>query len=341
MFSLVGIAQSTLPKPDTTLGGPPFAQQKGIKTDSLASILETKETVITDYLIISQARDTTHVDTTLTLAKYYKFNSQRQDNFAFVSLHNSGQAINPLSLETWQHTTAPNAGFRAKESQRFLPHQISYYHVPTPLSEIFYKSTQSQGQSTDALITANIHPRLNYAIGYRGHRSLGKYQHQISGRSQLRFTTRYENPNGRYRLRLQVLSQKIEQQENGGLDAGSIENFESGNDEFYDRERLDVLYQDATNHFNGKRYLLEQDYLVLRTKDSLHIPRVRVGYRMQSNIQDHHFSQTTPYKGYGDLVDGVSIPNDNFHYSLRQFDAYTIITNHVVGWLNGYASNHK
>jgi hypothetical protein len=86
-----------------------------------------------------------------------------------------------LSLEAWHKETAPAVGFKAKESQRFLPHQFGYYHLPTPLSEIFFKTTQSQGQSTDALISANIHPRLNYAIGYRGHRSLGKYQHQISG----------------------------------------------------------------------------------------------------------------------------------------------------------------
>lgn len=340
-FSSVILAQPNLSLDSLSLSEEP--SQKGFVNvlDSIPQESAGKKVSIADYLIISQSRDTTYVDTTLTLAKYYKFNSQRRDNFAYVSLNNSGQALNPLSLEMWQNTAAPSAGFHTKESQRFLPHQIAYYHVPTPLSEIFYKSTQSQGQSTDALITANIHPRLNYAIGYRGHRSLGKYQHQISGRSQLRFTTRYENPNGRYRLRLLVASQKIEQQENGGLDAGSIQDFESGNKEFYDRERLDVLYQNATNNFNGKRYLLEQDYLVLRTGDSLQKPRVRVGYRMKSNIQDHRFSQTTAFKDYGALVNGFTSPNDDFHYSLRQFDAYAIITNPVVGWLNAYARHHK
>ena len=296
---------------------------------------------ITDYLIISQARDTTHVDTTLTIAKYYKMNSQRHDRFAFVSLNNSGQALNPLSLETWRNNAAARAGFRAKESQRFLPHQIAYYHVPTPLSEVYYQSTQTQGQSTDALISANIHPRLNYAIGYRGHRSLGKYQHQISGRSQLRFSTRYENPNGRYRLRIQVANQKIEQQENGGLDAASIEDFKSGNEEFYDRERLSVLYENATNLFTGKFYLLEQDYLVIRSSDSLQTPRLRVGYRAQSNIQDNRFSQNTAYEGYGSLADDITSPYDKTHYSLRQFDAYTILTNPTLGWFTGYARHYK
>lgn len=309
--------------------------------DSLSIQSSNDDISIKDYLIISQSRDTIHVDTTLTMAKYYKFNSQRRDNFAYLPLNNSGQALNPMSLEAWHKETAPAVGFKAKESQRFLPHQLGYYHVPTPLSEIFFKTTQSQGQSTDVLITANIHPKLNYAIGYRGHRSLGKYQHQISGRSQLRFSTRYENPNGRYRLRLQIMNQKISQQENGGLDEASIQDFESGNDEFFDRERLGVNYENATNNFIGKRYLLEQDYLLLRSNDSLQAPRLRLGYRMQSDIQDNRFSQDQAYSGYGDLAAGFSEPYDHIYYSLRQFDAYTILSSPTIGWFSGHIRHHK
>ena len=311
------------------------------KLDSLSVHSSDEDISIANYLIISQARDTVHVDTTLTIAKYYKFNSQRRDNFAYLPLNNSGQALNPLSLEAWHKETAPAVGFKAKESQRFLPHQFGYYHLPTPLSEIFFKTTQSQGQSTDALISANIHPRLNYAIGYRGHRSLGKYQHQISGRSQLRFSTRYENPNGRYRLRLQIMNQKISQEENGGLDEVSIQDFESGDDEFFDRERLGVNFENATNSFVGKRYLLEQDYLLLRSNDSLQAPRLRLGYRMQSDIQENRFSQNQAFSGYGDLVADLTKAYDHAYYSLRQFDAYTILTSPTIGWFSGYIRHHK
>jgi hypothetical protein len=311
------------------------------KLDSLSVHSSDDDISIANYLIISQARDTVHVDTTLTIAKYYNFNSQRRDNFAYLPLNNSGQALNPLSLEAWHKETAPAVGFKAKESQRFLPHQFGYYHLPTPLSEIFFKTTQSQGQSTDALISANIHPRLNYAIGYRGHRSLGKYQHQISGRSQLRFSTRYENPNGRYRLRLQFMNQKISQEENGGLDEVSIQDFESGDDEFFDRERLGVNFENATNGFVGKRYLLEQDYLLLRSNDSLQAPRLRLGYRMQSDIQENRFSQDRAYSRYGDLVADLTKAYDHTYYSLRQFDAYTILTSPTIGWFSGYIRHHK
>lgn len=348
LFFSAGVLAQDIPPPTSSLLPKSLNDKKATENpfstkvlDSLSEKSLDDEISIANYFIISQARDTVHVDTTLTIAKYYKFNSQRRDNFAHLTLNNSGQALNPLSLEAWYNETAPAVGFKAKESQRFMPHQFGYYHVPTPLSEIFFKTTQSQGQSTDVLISANIHPRLNYAIGYRGHRSLGKYQHQISGRKQLRFSTRYENPDGRYRLRLQIMNQKISQQENGGLDEASIQDFESGNDEFFDRERLGVNYENAINNFIGKRYLLEQDYLLIRSNDSLQAPRLRLGYRMQSDIQDNRFSQDQAYSGYGNLAAGFSKPYDHIYYSLRQFDAYTILTSPSIGWFSGHIRHHK
>ena len=59
--------------------------------------VDTKKISINDYLIINQERDTTHVDTTLNIKKYYKFNVQRKDNFNNISFNNSGQVENELS----------------------------------------------------------------------------------------------------------------------------------------------------------------------------------------------------------------------------------------------------
>jgi len=45
----------------------------------------TEKKPITDYLIISQDRDTTFVDTTLSVAKQYKFNFRRKDDFEHLA----------------------------------------------------------------------------------------------------------------------------------------------------------------------------------------------------------------------------------------------------------------
>ena len=55
----------------------------------------------------------------------------------------------------------------------FQSDEVHYYHVPTPLTEMYFKTAFEQGQSTDVLITANLSPRLNYAVAYRGIVHLG------------------------------------------------------------------------------------------------------------------------------------------------------------------------
>ena len=68
--------------------------------DSIPSI-ETKvilsgKTKYTDYKIFSHKRDTSYIDTTLTLQKEYKFNYLRKDNFEFLEFHNQGQTFSRL-----------------------------------------------------------------------------------------------------------------------------------------------------------------------------------------------------------------------------------------------------
>ena len=62
---------------------------------------------IEDYKIISFERDTTFLDTTLTLKKEYKFNYLRKDNFNLIQFSNIGQTYNTLS-ENFQSTRTRN-----------------------------------------------------------------------------------------------------------------------------------------------------------------------------------------------------------------------------------------
>ena len=301
----------------------------------------TEKKPITDYLIISQSRDTSYVDTTLSVAKQYKFNFRRKDNFEYLAFANSGQTMNYLSVQSGPQSILPMPGFRAKIHQMFQPDEVFYYHVPTPLTEMYFKTAFQQGQSTDVLITANLSPRMNYAIAYRGHRSLGHYQHSLSGVSQLRFSSWYENPNRRYRLRLQMANQKIEQQENGGLDNLSLQNYTDKITEFEDRARLSVKFQNATHFFTGKRYLLEQDYALIMTSDSIPLPALRLGYRIQTDSQRHTFDQQAAVEEFGSLAEGYTTPKDQLHYTSTRHDVYAFFEQSKWGQIEAYGSALK
>ena len=47
-----------------------------------------------------------------------------------------------------------------------------YYNVPTPLTELMFKSNFEQGQLLDAFFTVNTSEQFNFSIAYKGMRSL-------------------------------------------------------------------------------------------------------------------------------------------------------------------------
>ena len=50
---------------------------------------------------------------------------------------------------------------------------VSYYNVPTPLTELYFKTAFEQGQQLDAFFTVNTSEQFNFSIAYKGVRSLG------------------------------------------------------------------------------------------------------------------------------------------------------------------------
>ena len=59
------------------------------------------------------------------------------------------------------------------------------------MTDLYFKTVMEQGQMIDAFITLNTSERLNFSIGYRGLRSLGKYVNQLSSNGNFKFMTSY------------------------------------------------------------------------------------------------------------------------------------------------------
>ena len=162
-------------------GGRPNTS-KGIGNDTLfdrgsKKIAKNTEAKIEDYKIISRKGDTTFVDTTLTIQKEYKFNYLRRDYFELLPFNNMGQTYNSLSHNISSQRTLPGFGAKGKHFNYMSVGDTQYYHVPTPLTELMFKSNFEQGQLLDAFFTTNTSEQFNFSIAYKGMRSLGKYQH--------------------------------------------------------------------------------------------------------------------------------------------------------------------
>ena len=220
------------------------------------------------YLQFTEERDSSIVDTTLSIKKEYKFNYLQNDNFGLMPFANIGQTYNTLTYNTATDNIAPLFGARAKHFNYIESKAIRSYEVPTPWTRLTYKTAFEQGQMLDAFFTVNLSKQFNFSLAYKGLRSLGNYQNVLSSSGNFRFTTSYSSKNSRYKANGHIVAQDILNQENGGLKDEDIENFKSNDEEFLDRSVFDPNFENAENLLKGKQFAINQSYQLIK-KDSI------------------------------------------------------------------------
>ncbi|MBK5192163.1 MAG: hypothetical protein JJE07_02960, partial [Flavobacteriaceae bacterium] len=267
-----------------------MGQKRPIQKDSL------QKPLITAYKIISVQGDSTFVDTTLSIQKDYKFNYLRKDNFELLSFNNIGQTYNSLAYNLKGEELIPELGARARHFNFMEARDIKYYEVPTPLTELYFKTVPEQGQNLDAFFTINTSERINFSIAYRGLRSLGKYQNSLTSTGNFRATLSYNTLNKRYRLKTHFVSQDLLNRENGGLNEQALQQYIIKEPEFEDRSLLEVKFENAENVLFGKRFYLNQEYdIVQGTQNKVTIKNV-----LDFSDKKYIFRQDAPEGFFGE-----------------------------------------
>jgi len=315
-----------------------------IANTSSKKVAKNEKANIKDYLIITRQNDTIQLDTTLTIHKEYKFNYLRKDDFELLPFSNMGQTYNTLSENFKSNSLQPLFGAKAKHFNYMDVDAIDYYHVPTPLSELMYKTGFEQGHVLDALFTVNTSKQFNFSIAYKGMRSLGKYVHVLSSTGNFRFTTNYKTKNNRYNIRTHIVMQDIFNEENGGLSDEDLLNFESGAEEYFDRPIFDPIFQDAESSLEGRRFYLNHSY-ILKERDSLNSNKIAVGNVLSLEDKYYHFTQATSNTYFGEafisskISDKVTLESFyaelNAHYSNKTLGAFKVnagYTNYNYGY---------
>ncbi|WP_221257550.1 putative porin [Flavobacterium okayamense] len=210
------------------------------------------------YKIYTLTKDTTYIDTTLSIQKEYKYNLLRKDIFGLQPFANEGHTYNTLDFNFNVKSTFPKMGFTAKHFNYLEVNDIKYYQVPTPLTDLYFKTVMEQGQSLDAFLTVNTKPNLNFSIAYKGLRSIGKYINNISSSGNFRFTTSYFTKDKRYFVNAHFTGQDISNQENGGITDVSL--FETSETPFDERDRLEVYFTNSTSLLKGNRFLVDHSF---------------------------------------------------------------------------------
>jgi hypothetical protein len=330
---LKGFAQEDDEKTgELIIGPPPSVKSMTGKPSPVDSV------AITDYKIIGYQSDTTFVDTTLSIQKEYKFNYLRKDDFELLPFSNVGQTYNTLGRNSDEVSLFPRLGAISKHYNYMEVEDINYYHVPTPVTELFFKTVMEQGQLADGFFTANTSERFNFSIANKGLRSLGKYQNIRSSVGNFRLTLNYNSKNQKYFLRGHWVSQDIANQENGGI-TNRIQ-FESGDEEFTDRSRIDVAFQNAENFLVGKRYYLGQRYYLKKKKDSTEFSNISLGHEFNYETKLYRFIQDSQEDFFGDAFQSSNlIDRSQLRALFNQLDL--TYDTHITGKLTFKALNYN
>jgi len=290
----------------------------------------TGKTKYTDYKIISYKNDSTYIDTTLSMQKDYLFNYLRRDNFELLHFHNQGQTFNQLGYNFSEVSLYPNMGARAKHHNYYEIEDINYFQVATPTSVLFYRNGLEQGQVLDATFTFNTSKRHNFSIAYKGLRSLGKYRESLSSHGNMRITYSYLTKNNAYDLKGHIVAQDLTNNENGGLTATSISNFENEDPNFTDRGRLETNFSNASNLLRGNRYYIEQGYKIWQRKDSLNNTKsfLKVGHILNYELKHYNYNQNSANSILGDAF--TSQIEDKLTYTVIDNQAFIALKSPIV-----------
>ncbi len=302
-----------------------FSQEKNSKKQNLLNNLIGKDSVkanqpvatIDMYRAITLERDTTYIDTSLTIQKKYSHNYLRKDLFGLLAFSNEGQTYNTLQYSLNTFSPLPEFGFKAKHFNFMEANQIRYYSVATPITEFYFKSVMQKGQNVDAFFTVNTSPRFNFSLAYKGLRSEGKYINQMASTGNFRFTASYNTKSKRYFANAHYVGQDILNEENGGIT--TLSDFESGNPDFLTRERLAVYLIDARSFLKGKRVFLDHNFRINSKggNNNLYVSH-------QFNYENKYFEYNQPT--VASIVDGTTVYrfgesyktsgiNDQTHYN--------------------------
>lgn len=256
---------------------PPEKEIKGDKTqDSLA--FSKKYPLLYDTVRVSYRYKgdlaTTGIDTSISLFHRYA---------PYENSHPNAQSLvmvgGALQSSTWRPVIRKGAfdGIESYSPYRLLKGQIPYYDCKFPFTELSYNQASQANSMVGAKFGWNLGPRINYTIDYNLINQSGFLNEEKARHENFGAGFRFVGKKNRYRAYLTYVTNKIRQQQNGGLkkpsefDAlpsfvGTLKTNISGAE--WEERHMDIsLSQEfflgrdsATRIANGAKFSLETTY---------------------------------------------------------------------------------
>jgi len=222
-----------------------------------------------------------------------------------IDLGNFGTAQKSLLFSP---SMKANIAFGIESIQPYLFTQDNqkFYNTTRPYSNIYYRMGSKLEQMIDILHTQNIQPNWNFALNYRKIGSPGNYVNQGVNHDNASFTTNYLSNNNRYSFNASFLYNKLQQDENGGIQSDTfLTNPIYANNKLIpvavdalslNRSTVSNYYRNVSlnftqNYFLGKYDTIGNDSL---GKNILFKPMFGIQHQFYSNFNYARFKDLTP-----------------------------------------------
>ena len=222
-----------------------------------------------------------------------------------IDLGNFGTAQKSLLFSP---SMKANIAFGIESIQPYLFTQDNqkFYNTTRPYSNIYYRMGSKLEQMIDILHTQNIKPNWNFALNYRKIGSPGNYVNQGVNHDNASFTTNYLSNNNRYSFNASFLYNKLQQDENGGIQSDTfLTNPIYANNKLIpvavdalslNRSTVSNYYRNVSlnftqNYFLGKYDTIGNDSL---GKNILFKPMFGIQHQFYSNFNYARFKDLTP-----------------------------------------------
>lgn len=248
-----------------------------------------------------------------------------------TDLGNTGSASQSLLLSP-DMSPSMQLGLPAIQPLLFKWNQVKFYNTTRPYTSIYYRNGTKADQIITLFHTQNITPGWNVSADYRKINSPGFYKLQKTNHDNFTLASNYLSPNHRYRIQSAFLYNKIQQDENGGID--SYDYLYSA--AYNDKRLVPVYYENATtsrssvtNYFRNASFQFQQQYYFGKKDSVLNIDSTEKEYRftpvfylkhlLYTQHNYYRYKDVAPdsidYQSFlqNDFVFGDSLFSKNFH----------------------------
>lgn len=288
---------------------------------------EIKSVVHTEYQKLQEANlypdSFQNVDTNIYL--FHQYNKAYRLTDFKENLGNFGGPVFDLTPSLFR-PPGFYLGINYFDYLRLTPGNIKYFNSFTPFTDLFYVQGGRNLQMIKGLHSRNIAPQWNIALRFERLASQGFYENQGSDNYNIGLNSWLNTKNKRYRLYFSVLWNKIETQENGGIeiDSNLLEN--TDNSIVALRKSADPNTDDSNQKWREKSisitqmlFLGKQKKDTLRGQDTVLLKELdKKFYFAQSTqlseLKYNYYDNSPDLDFYNQILFDTNYTNDFLHY---------------------------